>query len=58
MHRLSDDLRKAVLDPTTRTKLETTGNYPNPMSPSELLAFIQAEQKTWKPVMEEIVRNP
>jgi tripartite-type tricarboxylate transporter receptor subunit TctC len=51
-------LRKAVLDPTTRTKLETTGNYPNPMSPSELLAFIQAEQKTWKPVMEEIVRNP
>jgi len=58
VHRLSDDLRKAVLDPTTRTKLETTGNYPNPMSPSELLAFIQAEQKTWKPVMEEIVRNP
>jgi tripartite-type tricarboxylate transporter receptor subunit TctC len=48
----------AVLDPTTRIKLETTGNYPNPMSPSELLAFIQAEQKTWKPVLEEIARNP
>jgi len=58
VRKLSDDLREAVLDPTTRTKLETTGNYPNPMSPSELLAFIQAEQKTWKPVLEEIARNP
>jgi tripartite-type tricarboxylate transporter receptor subunit TctC len=57
VRKLSDDLREAVLDPTTRTKLETTGNYPNPMSPSELLAFIQAEQKTWKPVLEEIARN-
>jgi len=35
VRKLSDDLREAVLDPTTRTKLETTGNYPNPMSPSE-----------------------
>jgi tripartite-type tricarboxylate transporter receptor subunit TctC len=58
VRKLSDDLREAVLDPTTRTKLETTGNYPNPMSPSELLAFIQAEQRTWKPVLEEISRNP
>jgi tripartite-type tricarboxylate transporter receptor subunit TctC len=58
VRKLSDDLREAVLDPTTRTKLETTGNYPNPMSPPELLAFIQAEQKTWKPVLEEIARNP
>src|SRR3954462_9575846 len=58
VRKLSEDLREAVLDPTTRTKLETTGNYPNPMSPSELLAFIQAEQKSWKPVLEEIARNP
>ena len=58
VHKVSDDLREAVLDPATRTKLETTGNYPNPMSPSELLAFIKAEQTTWKPVLEEIARNP
>ncbi len=58
VRRLADDLRAAVLDPATRTKLETTGNYPNPMSPSELLAFIQAEQQSWKPVLEEIARNP
>jgi len=58
VRKLSDDLREAVLDPATRTKLETTGNYPNPMSPSELLSFIQAEQKNWKPMLDEIARNP
>src|SRR5262245_30904832 len=58
VRKLSDDLRAAVLDPTTRTKLETTGNYPDPMSPSELLAFIKAEQETWRPVLGEIARNP
>jgi tripartite-type tricarboxylate transporter receptor subunit TctC len=58
VQKLSVDLREAVLDPPTRTKLETTGNYPNPMSPPELLAFIQTEQRIWKPVLDEIARNP
>jgi tripartite-type tricarboxylate transporter receptor subunit TctC len=58
VQKLSDDVREAVLDPTTRTKLEMTGNYPNPMSPAELLSFIRAEQKTWKPVLDQIARNP
>ena len=58
VRKLSDDLRAAVLDPATRKKLETTGNYPNPMSPSELLAFIRTEQQMWKPVVEEIARSP
>jgi tripartite-type tricarboxylate transporter receptor subunit TctC len=58
VRKLADDLRTAVLDPATRTRLETTGNYPNPMTPAELLAFIQSEQRSWKPVIEEIARNP
>ena len=58
VHKLSADLGAAVTDPATRTKLETTGNYPNPMTPAELLAFIQSEQQMWKPVLEEITRNP
>src|SRR5258708_6672773 len=36
VRKLSDHLRDAVLDPTTRTNLETTANYPTPMSPSDL----------------------
>jgi hypothetical protein len=51
-------LREALLDRATRTRLETIGNHPNPMSPSELLAFIDAEQMAWKPMLEEVARNP
>jgi hypothetical protein len=28
------------------------------MTPDELLAFIHAEQQAWKPVLEQIARNP
>ena len=58
VRKLNDDLRAAVLDPATRSKLVSTGNYANPMSPNELVAFIQAEQKTWKPALEQAARNP
>src|SRR5262245_35072415 len=58
VRKLSDDLSAAVTHPATKTKLETTGNYPHPMTPAELLAFIHAEQQMWKPVLEQIARNP
>jgi tripartite-type tricarboxylate transporter receptor subunit TctC len=58
VRKLSDDLRAAVTDPATKTKLETTGNYPNPMTPAEVMAFIHAEQQMWKPVLEQVARNP
>lgn len=58
VRKLSDDLQAAVTDPVTKTRLETTGNYPKPMNPGELLAFIQGEQRTWKPVLDQIARNP
>jgi tripartite-type tricarboxylate transporter receptor subunit TctC len=58
VRKLSEDLSAAVSHPETKTKLETTGNYPHPMTPDELLAFIHAEQRSWKPVLEQIARNP
>jgi tripartite-type tricarboxylate transporter receptor subunit TctC len=58
VRKLSQDLSAAVSHPETKTKLETTGNYPHPMTPDELLAFIHAEQQAWKPVLEQIARNP
>jgi tripartite-type tricarboxylate transporter receptor subunit TctC len=58
VRKLSEDLSAAVSHPETKAKLETTGNYPHPMTPEELLAFIYAEQRYWKPVLEQIARNP
>jgi tripartite-type tricarboxylate transporter receptor subunit TctC len=58
VRKLSEDLSAAVTHPATKTKLETTGNYPRPMTPTELLAFIRSEQQRWKPVLEQIAKNP
>ena len=58
VQKLSEDLRTAVRDPATKSKLETTGNYPHPMTPAELLTFIHDEQKMWKPLLEQIARQP
>jgi tripartite-type tricarboxylate transporter receptor subunit TctC len=58
VRKLSDDLRIVVTDPAIKAKLETTGNYPLSMTPTELLAFIHGEQQMWKPVLEQIARNP
>ena len=57
VRKLSDDLRAAVTDPGTKNKLESTGNYPNPMTPAEVMDFIRAEQAYWKPVVEQVVKN-
>jgi tripartite-type tricarboxylate transporter receptor subunit TctC len=58
VQKLSEDLRVAVTHSETRIKLVTTGNFPQPMTPAELLAFIHAEQQMWRPVLEQIARNP
>jgi hypothetical protein len=29
-----------------------------PMSPAEVMAFIQAEQQMWKPILERIAATP
>jgi tripartite-type tricarboxylate transporter receptor subunit TctC len=58
VRKLNADLRMAVTEPATKAKLESTGNYAIPMTPAELLDFINAEQQMWKPTLENIARNP
>jgi tripartite-type tricarboxylate transporter receptor subunit TctC len=55
---VSEALAKVVGDPDFRQKLANLGSYSRPMSPAEVTAFVQEEQKTWKPVLEKIAANP
>lgn len=55
--KLSEDLRKVVVDPELEKKLATLGSYPNPMSPTETTSFIHKQQQTWQPVLDEIARK-
>lgn len=50
----SDDLRSILNRPDVRERLQDMGCYTRPMSPPELRAFIESEQKLWKPVIAQI----
>jgi tripartite-type tricarboxylate transporter receptor subunit TctC len=55
--KLSEDLRKVVVDPELEKKIARLGSYTNPMSPSETTAFIHKQQQAWQPVLDEIARK-
>jgi tripartite-type tricarboxylate transporter receptor subunit TctC len=51
---VSAALQKAVSDPGIQSKMAVTGNYLQAMSPQEVMAYVQAEQQMWKPILEKI----
>jgi tripartite-type tricarboxylate transporter receptor subunit TctC len=54
VHKISEDLRKVVTDPDFKKMIATRGSYTRAMSPADTIAFVQAEQLKWKPVLELI----
>jgi tripartite-type tricarboxylate transporter receptor subunit TctC len=54
---VSQDLAKVVSDPDTRRRLAQLGSYSHPMSPAEVTAFVQEQQRTWKPALQNIAAN-
>ncbi len=56
--KVSDALRKVVGEDEVRKKLAVTGSYVRAMSPTEVMAFIQADQQMWKPILEQIAAKP
>ena len=58
VQKVSDALRKVVGEPEVQKRLAVTGSYARPMSPAEVMAFIQADQQMWKPILERIAATP
>jgi tripartite-type tricarboxylate transporter receptor subunit TctC len=54
VRKVSKDLRVALDDKDVKAKLAGLGSYVDPMSPEELTAFIQEQQRIWKPVAETV----
>jgi hypothetical protein len=57
IRKVSEDLRKVVTDPDLKKKIATRGSYTRAMLPAEAIAFVQAEQRKWKPVLELIANK-
>ena len=55
--KVSEALRKVVGEPEVQGKLAVTGSYVRPMTPAQVMAFIQADQQMWKPILERIARR-
>ena len=54
---LSDDLNVILNNPEVRSKLAAVGSYARPMSPQDTTTFIQTEQRTWGPLLDELSRG-
>ena len=54
VQKVNRDLIKALSEPETRARLARLGRDERPLSPAETLAFIQGEQQTWAPILQQI----
>jgi tripartite-type tricarboxylate transporter receptor subunit TctC len=57
IRKASADLRKALDDQDIKTKLASLGAYLRPMSPAEVTAFSQEQQKIWRPIAEHVANE-
>jgi tripartite-type tricarboxylate transporter receptor subunit TctC len=52
--KVNADLRVALDDPDVNAKLAANGAFVRHISPQEVVAFVQNEQKTWRPILEQV----
>ena len=52
IQKINESLRKVLSDPVLAKELASRGAYVDPMSPSEVNIFINAQQEQWHPVLE------
>ena len=58
IRKASEDLRKVIGDPAFKAQLTGRGSYPVPMSPTEVTAFIQDQQRQWSPLLQQLATKP
>ena len=54
--KVSSDLQQLLTRPELRTKLAALGSYTRGLAPAETVKYIQTEQQTWGPILEDLAR--
>jgi tripartite-type tricarboxylate transporter receptor subunit TctC len=57
LRKVHNDMRIVLDDPEIRAKLALNGGFVRHMTPEELTAFVQNEQKTWRPILEQVAKE-
>jgi tripartite-type tricarboxylate transporter receptor subunit TctC len=52
IQKINESLRKVLSEPELAKQLASRGAYVDPLSPSEVNTFINAQQEQWRPVLE------
>ena len=54
VRKVNADLRKALDDPEVNAKFAANGAFVRHMTPEEVTAFVQSEQATWRPILQQV----
>jgi len=57
IRKVNADLKTTLDDPDVKTKLAANGGFVRHSTPEELVTFVQSEQKTWRPIMEQLAKD-
>jgi tripartite-type tricarboxylate transporter receptor subunit TctC len=57
VRKVNADLRKALDDPEVKARFAANGAFVRHMTPEEVTAFVQSEQKTWRPILEQVANE-
>jgi tripartite-type tricarboxylate transporter receptor subunit TctC len=57
IRKVSADLWTALNDADVKTKFAANGAFVKHMTPEQVTAFVQLEQKTWRPILEQVARE-
>jgi tripartite-type tricarboxylate transporter receptor subunit TctC len=57
IRKISADLRKVLDDAELKQKLGGIGAFPKAMTPDEVTAFSQEQQRIWQPVAEQVAKD-
>jgi len=57
VRKVNADLRSAVEDKDVSTKFAANGAFTRYMTPDETTAFVQSQQKIWRPILEKVAKE-
>jgi tripartite-type tricarboxylate transporter receptor subunit TctC len=57
LRKVNVDLRQALEDPDVKSKFAANGAFVRHMTPEQVTDFVQSEQKTWRPILEQVAKE-
>ena len=57
VRKVNTDLWTALSDPEVKTKYQGNGAFLRYMTPEQVTEFVQEQQKTWRPILEQVAKD-